>query len=130
MVQYCFTSTETIRLVRTDSPGRPPRLSHSSRTMILRPVNQYGYSRAKRGGGGRKEKKRERRLYITLRRFRIIGRGLNPATVTPLDKRWSTSTRDVADEEGEEDESSGLSMLASFPEFSADVAASEFVGVN
>ena len=30
MVQYCFTSTETRRLVRTDSPGRPPRLSHSS----------------------------------------------------------------------------------------------------
>ena len=26
MVQCCFTSTETIRLVRTDSPGRPPRL--------------------------------------------------------------------------------------------------------
>ena len=25
-----FTSTETRRLVRTDSPGRPPRLSHSS----------------------------------------------------------------------------------------------------
>ena len=50
--------------------------------------------------------------------------------MTPLDKRWSTSTRDVADEEGEEDESSGLSMLASFPEFSADVAASVFVGVN
>ena len=30
MVQYCFTSTDTRRLVRTDSPGRPPRLSHSS----------------------------------------------------------------------------------------------------
>ena len=30
MVQCCFTSTETIRLVRTGSPGRPPRLSHSS----------------------------------------------------------------------------------------------------
>jgi len=28
MAQYCFTSTETIRLVRTESPGRPPRLSH------------------------------------------------------------------------------------------------------
>ena len=28
MVQYCFTSTKTRRLVRTDSPGRPPRLSH------------------------------------------------------------------------------------------------------
>ena len=34
MVQYSFTSTETRRLVRTDSPGRPPRLSHSSCTMI------------------------------------------------------------------------------------------------
>ena len=29
-VQCCFTSTETVRLVRTESPGRPPRLSHSS----------------------------------------------------------------------------------------------------
>ena len=29
MVQYSFTSTET----RTDSPGRPPRLSHNSWTM-------------------------------------------------------------------------------------------------
>ena len=34
MVQYSFTSTETKRLVRTDNPGRPPRLSHSSWTMI------------------------------------------------------------------------------------------------
>ena len=33
MVQYSFTSTETRRLVRTDSPGLPPRLSHSSWTM-------------------------------------------------------------------------------------------------
>ena len=33
MVQYSCTSTETRRLVRTDSPGRPPRLSHSSWTM-------------------------------------------------------------------------------------------------
>ena len=30
MVQYCFTSTKTIKLIRTGSPGRPPRLSHSS----------------------------------------------------------------------------------------------------
>ena len=30
MVQCCFTSTETVRLVRTESPGRPPQLSHSS----------------------------------------------------------------------------------------------------
>ena len=35
MVQYCFMSTESVRLVRTDSPGRPPRLSHSSWTMCL-----------------------------------------------------------------------------------------------
>ena len=31
---YSFTSTETRRFVRTDSSGRPPRLSHSSWTMI------------------------------------------------------------------------------------------------
>ena len=30
VVHCCFTSTETIRLVRTESPGRPLRLSHSS----------------------------------------------------------------------------------------------------
>ena len=30
MVQCSFTSTETIRLIRTGSPRRPPRLSHSS----------------------------------------------------------------------------------------------------
>ena len=35
MVQCCFTSTETIRLIRTGSPGRPPRLSHSSLTLTL-----------------------------------------------------------------------------------------------
>ena len=29
-VQCCFTSTETVKLIRTESPGRPPRLSHSS----------------------------------------------------------------------------------------------------
>ena len=29
-VQCCFTSTEAIMLIRTGSPGRPPRLSHSS----------------------------------------------------------------------------------------------------
>ena len=33
MVQCCFTSTETRRLIRTLSPGRPPRLSHSSWTL-------------------------------------------------------------------------------------------------
>ena len=36
MVQYSFTSTETRRLVRTGSPGWPPRLSHSSWTMSTR----------------------------------------------------------------------------------------------
>ena len=32
-VQCCFTSTETVRLIRTESPGRPPRLSHNSWTL-------------------------------------------------------------------------------------------------
>ena len=47
MVQYSFTSTETRRLVRTDSPGRPPRLSHSSWTMWNSNVRlgQNGYIR-------------------------------------------------------------------------------------
>ena len=35
MVQRCFTSTETIKLIRTGSPGRPPRLSHSSWTLSV-----------------------------------------------------------------------------------------------
>ena len=36
MAQYSLRqSPETRRLVRTDSPGRPPWLSHSSRTMCL-----------------------------------------------------------------------------------------------
>ena len=43
MVQYSFTSTETRRLVRTDSPGRPPRLSHSSWTMTL-PAQRTGFN--------------------------------------------------------------------------------------
>ena len=33
-VQCCFTSTETVRLIRTESPGRPPRLSHNSWTLM------------------------------------------------------------------------------------------------
>ena len=49
-VQCCFTSTETIKLVRSDNPGRPPRLSHSSWTMAelvwfsvaLRPQRRVG----------------------------------------------------------------------------------------
>ena len=34
MVKYCFTSTQTIRLIRDGSPGRPPRLSHSSGALM------------------------------------------------------------------------------------------------
>ena len=30
MVQCCFTSTETVKLIRTESPGWPPWLSHNS----------------------------------------------------------------------------------------------------
>ena len=37
-VQCCFTSTETVRLVRTESPRRPPQLSHSSWTL-----NSWGH---------------------------------------------------------------------------------------
>ena len=45
MVQYSFTaSTETRRLVRTDSPGRPPRLWRSSWTMTWFVVVDRFYS--------------------------------------------------------------------------------------
>ena len=30
LVECCFTSTETVGLLGTGSPGRPPRLSHST----------------------------------------------------------------------------------------------------
>ena len=36
MMKCCFKSTETVRFVRTGSPGRPPRLSHSSSTQMRR----------------------------------------------------------------------------------------------
>ena len=43
MVQYSFISTETRRLIRTDSPGRPPRLSHSSWTMMWTLSTMFTY---------------------------------------------------------------------------------------
>ena len=43
MVQYSFTSTESRRLVRTDSSGRPPRLSHSSWTMTSSGAHRQRY---------------------------------------------------------------------------------------
>ena len=44
MVQCCFTSTETVRLIRTESSGRPPRLSHSSWTLRVGVVVDRFYS--------------------------------------------------------------------------------------
>ena len=41
-----LTSTETRRLVRTDSSGRPPRLSHSSWTMFVSIVSSYQFKEA------------------------------------------------------------------------------------
>ena len=37
MVQYSFTSTETRRLIKMDSPGQPPRFAHSSCECFLQP---------------------------------------------------------------------------------------------
>ena len=37
-VKSCFTSMETIRLVGTESPGQPPRLSHSSWAALIQHV--------------------------------------------------------------------------------------------
>ena len=43
-VRYFFTSTETTRLVRTESPGRTPRTPHSSWALMVRgsKVSQHG----------------------------------------------------------------------------------------
>ena len=38
MVQCCFTSTEIVRLVRTESPGRPPPLTQLLNSEYLKPV--------------------------------------------------------------------------------------------
>ena len=78
MVQYCFTYTETIRLVRTESPGRPPTFTQLLKSEVKktkrsllnlgfeRPVNRIGSPQddaeeqkttKKRGAGGRGEPK-------------------------------------------------------------------------
>ena len=44
IVQCCFTSTETVRLIRTESPGRPPRLSHSSRALNSTYIRRFFYN--------------------------------------------------------------------------------------
>ena len=41
MVQYCFTSTESIRLIMMESPGWPPRLSHSPWTLAESWVRRF-----------------------------------------------------------------------------------------
>ena len=43
VVECCFTSTENIRLIRDGSPGRPPRLSHSSWALQSKYQVKYGY---------------------------------------------------------------------------------------
>ena len=43
MVQCCFTSTETVRLIRAESPEWPPRLSHSSWTLSEKVVGVPSY---------------------------------------------------------------------------------------
>ena len=40
LFQCCFTSTETIRLIRDGSPGRPPRLSHGSWALNARSTSK------------------------------------------------------------------------------------------
>ena len=56
MVQYSFTSTETITLVGTDSPGRPPRLSYSSCTVCTCSLHCSCLLYAPDGHGGEKER--------------------------------------------------------------------------
>ena len=50
IVQCCFTSTETIRLIRMESPGRPPRLSHSSWTLSVASMTPGTFIPSVKGG--------------------------------------------------------------------------------
>ena len=89
MVQYSFTSTETRRLVRTDSPGRPPRLSHSSWTMNplvvlswrftsmearwpIRDRDRVGRGRQSEGSTAETTRKRPERPWTTTRTMEVL----------------------------------------------------------
>ena len=49
-VQCCFTSTETVRTIRDQSPGWPPRLSHSSLALRYRTCHPYFNVRVRNSG--------------------------------------------------------------------------------
>ena len=72
MVQYSFTSTETVRLVMTDSPARPPRLSHCSWTMCSQSLARTGTNLRRCAKWGNAQlKKRRSTLLIPLAAGRV-----------------------------------------------------------
>jgi len=91
MVQYSFTSKDTRRLVRTDSPGRPPRLSHSSWTMdaagllyccftstearwLIRDGDRVGRGRQSEGSTAETARKRPERPWTAARTMEVLRR--------------------------------------------------------
>ena len=90
MVQYSCTSTESRRLVRTDSSGRPPRLSHSSWTMYscllsccftstearwpIRDGDRVGRGRQSEGSTAETVRKRPERPWTAARTMEVLKR--------------------------------------------------------
>ena len=88
---YSFTSTDTRRLVKTDSPGRPPRLSHSSWTMdaagllyccftstearwLIRDRERMGRGRQSEGSTAETAQKRPQRPWTAARTMEVLRR--------------------------------------------------------
>ena len=82
MVQYSFTSTETRRLVRTDSPGRPPRLSlllsccltSTEARWPIRDGDRVGRGRESEGSTAETTRKRHERPWTAARTMEVLRR--------------------------------------------------------
>ena len=68
MVQCCFTSTETVRLIRTENPGRLPRLSHSCWTLSVRLIQNYALLYCPKRNKQNKTEKQKQRTFESVER--------------------------------------------------------------
>ena len=83
MVQYSFTSTETRWLVRTDSPGQPPRLSqllHYEFYTILMWPPFLRATAVTRGWNGYRNKSQHRKSTLEKKILPPFQQGFEPAT--------------------------------------------------
>ena len=77
MVQCCFTSTETVRLIRTESPGRPPQ---STFTQLLNSEKAQMENADRDKGGPLAGYKLGRQLTVVVRVRWTVTAELEPLT--------------------------------------------------